>query len=252
MFDFSGKVVLITGATSGIGAVTAKAFGKAGAKVVVSGRREVDGNAVVAEIVKAGGTASFIRSDVSVEADVKALVEQTVAKYGRIDVAFNNAGVEHGGPLTEFNADDYRRVFDINVLGVFTSLKYEIAAMLKTGGGSIINTSSVVGQVAMAGASVYVASKHAVEGITKAAALEYAKQGIRVNAVAPGAIATDMIERFAGTADSDASKYIVGLHPIGRVGRSEEVAAAVMYLASSAASFTTGTTLPVDGGLLAQ
>lgn len=252
MSEFTGKVALVTGGTSGIGKATAIAFARAGAKVVVSGRREREGLAVVEEIRKAGGDAHFVRADVSQEADVKNLVDQTVARYGRLDVAFNNAGVEHTGPLTEFKVEDYRKIFDANVLGVFLSLKYEIPALLKAGGGAVINTSSIAGHVGMAGVGIYIASKHAVEGITKTAALEYARQGIRVNAVAPAAIVTDMVDRFVGGADSDQGKHLAGMHPVGRMGRPEEVAAAVLYLASDAAKFTTGVSLPVDGGWLAQ
>ncbi|MEZ6142649.1 MAG: glucose 1-dehydrogenase [Zavarzinella sp.] len=248
---FSGKVVLITGGTSGIGKVTALQFAHHGAKVVVAGRREKEGQDVVAEITKAGGEAIFVRTDVANEEDVKNLVDTTVTHFGRLDIAFNNAGVEYASPTTEFRVEDYQRVFDINVKGVFLSLKYEIPAMLKTGG-SIINTSSIAGHIGMAGAGIYIASKHAVEGITKTAALEFAQQNIRINAVAPGAIVTDMIERFAGPAGSEGNKMLAALHPVGRMGKSEEVAAAVLFLASDAASFTTGISLPVDGGFLAR
>ncbi|MDB5312661.1 MAG: short-chain dehydrogenase/reductase [Gemmataceae bacterium] len=250
MSRFDGKVALVTGGTSGIGKATALAFGAAGASVVVSGRREKEGAAVVDEITKAGGMAVFVRADVSREEDVKSLVERTVARFGRLDVAFNNAGVEFVGPLAEFNAEDYRRVFDINVLGVFLSLKYELPVMAKAGGGAVINTSSIAGHIGTANVGIYMASKHAVEGITKVAALEYAKQGVRVNAVAPGGIQTDMVDRFA--AGEEEKKYLAGLHPVGRIGRPEEVAAAVLYLASDEAKFTTGISLPVDGGFLAQ
>jgi NAD(P)-dependent dehydrogenase (short-subunit alcohol dehydrogenase family) len=252
MSRFNGKVVLVTGGTSGIGKVTALAFAKEGAKVVLSGRREQEGQAVVEEIKKAGGGAHFVRADVAQEADVKRLVDETVARFGRLDVAFNNAGVEWVGAFGEVTEADYRRIFDINVWGVITSMKYEIPAMLKTGGGAIINTSSVAGHIGLAGASVYIASKHAVEGLTKVIALEYAKQGIRVTAVAPAAIATDMLDRFVGGTDTEQGKGLAAAHPVGRVGRSEEVAAAVLYLASDAAKFTTGISLPVDGGYLAQ
>ncbi|MBY0456610.1 MAG: glucose 1-dehydrogenase [Gemmataceae bacterium] len=252
MARFTGKVVLVTGGTSGIGRATAGAFAREGAKVVVSGRREKEGLAVVEEIAKAGGTAHFVPADVAKEADVKRLVDATVAKFGRLDVAFNNAGVELVGPIPEVKEDDYRRVFDINVWGVLTSMKYEIPALLKVGGGAIVNTSSIVGHVGMAGVSVYVASKYAVEGLTRSAALEYAKQGIRVTAVAPAVVATEMFDRFAGGENSDAGKGMAAMHPVGRVGRAEEVAAAVLYLASDEAKFTTGISLPVDGGWLAQ
>ena len=250
--SFQNKVVLITGATSGIGKVSALAFGKAGAKVIVSGRREAEGLAVVAEIKAAGGEATFVKADVAVEKDVAALVAKTVATYGRIDIAFNNAGVELTGSIVDATEVDYRRVFDINVWGVLTSMKHEIPVMLKQGAGVIINTSSVAGHIGMAGASVYVASKHAVEGLTKAAAIEYAKQGIRVNAVAPAAIETDMMNRFTGGGNEEALAYMRTLHPVGRLGRSEEIANAVLFLASDAASFITGTSLNVDGGFLAQ
>jgi NAD(P)-dependent dehydrogenase (short-subunit alcohol dehydrogenase family) len=252
MATFNGKVALVTGGTSGIGKATAIAFAKAGAKVVLSGRREAEGQAVVAEIKKAGGVAHFIQADVAKEADVKRLVEATLAKFGRLDIAFNNAGVESMGPITEVSEAEYRRIFDINVWGVIASMKYEIPAMLKTGGGAIINTSSIAGHVGMGGVSVYIGSKHAVEGLTKSAAMEYATQGIRVTAVAPAGIATDMLDRFAGGEDSEQAKAFAARHPVGRFGRSEEVAAAVLYLASDEAKFTTGISLPVDGGWLAQ
>jgi NAD(P)-dependent dehydrogenase (short-subunit alcohol dehydrogenase family) len=252
MATFSGKVALVTGGTSGIGKATAIAFAREGAKVVLSGRREKEGLAVVAEITKAGGSAHFVQADVSKEADVKRLVEQTVAKFGRLDIAFNNAGVELAGPIVEVSEADYRRIFDINVWGVLTSMKYEVAAMLKTGGGAIVNTSSIAGHVGMAGVSVYIASKHAVEGLTKTAALEFARQGIRVNAVAPAGIDTDMADRFMGGAESEGKKAFGEMHPIGRLGRSEEVASAVLYLSSPTASFITGVSLLVDGGWVAK
>lgn len=249
--SFQNKVALVTGGTSGIGRATAIAFAQAGAKVVVSGRREKEGADVVAEIKAAGGEATFVKADISQEAGVKALVDQTLATYGRLDAAFNNAGVEWAGPLLEAKEEDYRKQFDTNVWGVVTSLKYEIPAMLKTGGGAIVNTSSVAGHIGMAGVSLYVGTKHAVEGITKSAALEFAKQGIRVNAVAPAAIETEMVERFVGK-EGPQRDYLTSLHPIGRIGRSEEIAGTVVFLCSEAASFITGESLKVDGGLTAQ
>ena len=252
MSRFNGKVVLVTGGTSGIGKATALAFAKEGAKVVLSGRREKEGLAVVEEIKKAGGAAHFVQADVAKEADVKRLVDETVAKFGRLDVAFNNAGVELLGPLAEVTEADYRRVFDINVWGVLAGMKHEIPAMLKTGGGAIINTTSTLGHVGIPGASVYVATKHAVEGLTKTAALECAKEGIRVTAVAPAATETEMIERFTGGTETEQGKGLAAMHPVGRMGRPDEIAAAVLYLASDAAKFTTGISLPVDGGWLAQ
>jgi NAD(P)-dependent dehydrogenase (short-subunit alcohol dehydrogenase family) len=251
MTRFNGKVVLVTGGTSGIGKATAIAFAQEGAKVVVSGRRAPEGERVADEIRAAGGDATFVRADVAKEADVKNLVEQTVAKYGRLDVAFNNAGVEHGGAAADFTEEDYRHVFDINVLGVGLSMKYEVAAMRKTGGGSIVNTSSVLGHVATRNAGIYNASKHAVEGLTKTAALELGVENIRVNAVAPGLIQTEMADRFLSGADEATRNFLRSSYAAGRFGKPEEVAAAVLYLASDAASFTTGTSLPVDSGQLA-
>jgi len=248
---FSGKTALVTGGTSGIGKTTALDFARAGARVVVSGRREKEGAEVVAEIKKLGGTAAFIRADVSKDADVKAMVDFTIATYGRLDIAFNNAGVEWIGPLDQATEADYRRVFDINVWGVLSSMRHEIPAMLKTGGGAIVNTSSVAGHVGMAQVSIYVASKHAVEGLTKSVALEFAKQNIRVNAVAPGPIATDMVDRFAGK-EGPMLDYLKSLVPLGRIGDSAQIAAAVLYLSSDDAKFTTGTSLVVDGGVIAQ
>jgi NAD(P)-dependent dehydrogenase (short-subunit alcohol dehydrogenase family) len=249
--DFTNKVVLVTGGTSGIGKATAIAFAKAGAKVVLSGRREAEGQAVVKEITAAGGTAKFVRADIALEADVKNLVEQTVATYGRLDAAFNNAGVESMKPLLEVTEADYRRTFDTNVWGVLTSMKYEIPAMLKNGGGAIVNTSSVAGHIGLAGASVYIGTKHAVEGLTKAAALEFGKQGIRINAVAPAVIETDMVDRFAGK-EGPMREYLASLHPIGRTGQPREIADVVLFLCSDAASFMLGESVKVDGGLTAQ
>jgi NAD(P)-dependent dehydrogenase (short-subunit alcohol dehydrogenase family) len=234
---FSGKVALVTGGTSGIGKTAAIEFARAGAKVVLTGRREKEGAQVVAEIKKLGGDAAFVRTDVAKDADVKAMVDFTVDKFDRLDVAFNNAGVEWKGPLDQATEAEYRRVFDINVWGVLNSMRHEIPVMLKNGGGAIVNNSSVAGHVGMGEVSIYIASKHAVEGLTKSVALEFARQNIRVNAVAPGVIATDMFARFAGEELGD---QIASMIPVGRKGATEEIAAAVLYLCSDDARFTTG------------
>jgi len=245
----NGKVALVTGGTSGIGKATAMAFTRAGAKVVLTGRREKEGAQVVAEIKKLGGDAAFVRADVAKDADVKAMVDFTVDKYGRLDVAFNNAGVEWKGPLGKATEAEYRRIFDINVWGVLNSMRHEIPVMLKNGGGAIVNTSSGAGHVGLPEVSVYVASKHAVEGLTKSVALEFARRNIRINAVAPGVIATEMFDRFAG---DELRGQITSMTPVGRLGAAEEIAAAVLYLCSDEAKFTIGTSLVVDGGYVAQ
>src|SRR3984893_12270498 len=249
--SYTNKIVLVTGGTSGIGKATALAFAEAGAKVVLTGRREKEGAEVAGEISRIGGTAAFVRADVAKNADVQDALEFVLSTHGRLDVAFNNAGVEIVGPLDQVTEEQYRRTFDINVWGVLNSMKHEIAAMLQTGGGAIVNTSSVAGHIALPQASLYVATKHAVEGLTKAVAPEFAKQGIRVNSVAPGTIATDMVDRMVGDA-GDARTWLLSLIPVGRFVASYDIAAAVLYLASDAAKFTTGTTLLVDGGWTAQ
>lgn len=246
------KVILITGGTSGIGKAAALRFGEAGAKVVLSGRREKEGVAVAAAIREKGGEATFIRADVAEEDELASLVERTVETYGKLDIAFNNAGVETAAPVTEVDRADYERTFNINVWGVLSAMKHEIPAMLANGGGAIINTSSIAGHIGMAGAGVYVASKHAVEGLTKSAALEHAARGIRINAISPGAIDTDMADRFAGEKGSEAREGIVAMHPIGRSGSPDEIADAVFFLASDQASFITGESLKVDGGWTAK
>jgi NAD(P)-dependent dehydrogenase (short-subunit alcohol dehydrogenase family) len=246
---FSGKVALVTGGTSGIGKATAIEFARAGAKVVLTGRREKEGAQVVAEIKKLDGEAAFVRADVGKDADVKRMVDFTVDKFGRLDIAFNNAGVEWKGPLDQATEVEYRRIFDVNVWGVLNSMRHEIPVMLKNGGGAIVNTSSVAGHVGLAQVSVYIASKHAVEGLTKSVALEFAKQNIRINAIAPGVIATEMWDRFAGDELRD---QVASIIPVARIGASEEIAAAVLYLCSDNARFTTGTSLVVDGGFIAQ
>jgi NAD(P)-dependent dehydrogenase (short-subunit alcohol dehydrogenase family) len=250
--SFENKVALVTGGTSGIGKAAALALAAAGAKVVVAGRRENEGREVVEAIEKLGGKALFVKTDVSREADVKALVDKTVATFGRLDFAFNNAGVEGAGLTTDQQTEEnYRQVFDINVRGTLFSMKHEIPAILKNSG-AIVNTSSVVGQVGLPGYGVYTASKHAVNGLTRSAALEFAKQGVRVNAVAFGTIQTPMIDRMVGESQTDNAKreWLAGMHPIGRIGTSEEAVQAVVALLDN--SFITGSILTVDGGWTAQ
>ncbi|QDL07472.1 short chain dehydrogenase [Brasilonema octagenarum UFV-E1] len=251
------KVALVTGGTSGIGRATAIAYAQQQAKVVVVGRRIDEGEETVRLIQEAGGEAIFVQSDVTKEADVKAMVDKAVDVFGRLDIAFNNAGTADENPsLIEQTEAEYDRTMNVNVKGVWLSMKHEIAQMLKQGSGSfasggtmcIVNTASAVGVVALPSIPLYTASKHAVVGLTKAAALQYAKAGIRINVVAPGSIATDMFE----SAQDEAKAYLAGLHPIGRVGTPLEVANAVLFLSSDMASFVTGETLMVDGGYVAQ
>ena len=243
----SHPVVLITGALTGIGRATAIAFAKEGAKFIVSGRHEDAGQQLATELRKLGAEAEFIRADVRHDDDVRDLVERTVARYGRLDVAVNNAGTEgNPGPVTEQTVETYAATFDTNVLGVILSLKHEVRAMQGQGSGSIINISSTYGHEGAAGASVYAGSKHAVEGITRSVAREIAKSGIRVNGVAPGPTDTGMLTRFTRTPENKAA-LATGV-PLGRLGLSEEVARAIVFIASDEASFITGHVLHVDGG----
>ena len=240
-------VVLITGALTGIGRAVALAFAAEGSRIVVSGRREEAGQALAAELRGLGAEAEFVRADVRHEADVLALVDRTVELFGRLDAAVNTAGTEGQlGPVTEQSADSYAATFDTNVLGTLLSMKHELRVMQAQGSGSIINISSTYGHLGARGASVYSASKHAVEGLTKSAALEVAGSGVRVNAVAPGPVETAMLNRFTGSAERKAG-LVAGV-PLQRVGEPDEIANAIVFLASSRSSFTTGQVLSVDGG----
>lgn len=248
----SKNVVLITGALTGIGRATALAFAREGTDLAVSGRRDEAGQALAAELRALGVRAEYLRADVRVEADVRALVEQVVERFGRLDVAINNAGTEGQlGPLTEQSEDNYRATFDTNVLGTLLSLKHEMRVMLKQGHGAIVNLSSIAGQVGFPGAAVYVASKHAVEGLTKSAALEGAAAGVRVNAVAPGPVQTEMLDRFTGGNEDAKSGFLASL-PARRAGTPEEIAQTIVFLAGDKARFLTGQCVNVDGGFTAQ
>jgi NAD(P)-dependent dehydrogenase (short-subunit alcohol dehydrogenase family) len=241
-------VILITGALTGIGRAAAVAFAKQGAKVVVSGRRDEAGNALAQELRSLGAEAEFINADVRSDDNVRALVETTVERFGRLDVAVNNAGTEGQlGSITVQTADTYAATFDTNVLGVLLSMKHEVRAMQEQGSGSIINISSTYGHEGAAGAAVYVGSKHAVEGISKSVALELVNTGIRVNVVAPGTTDTGMLTRFTGTPEKKAG--LVATVPMERLGRPEEIAAGIVFIASDEASYITGHVLNVDGGL---
>jgi NAD(P)-dependent dehydrogenase (short-subunit alcohol dehydrogenase family) len=240
-------VVLITGALTGIARATALSFAKKGAKVVASGRHDDAGAALLAELRAAGAEAAFIRADVRHEEDVRALVDETVKHFGRLDVAVNAAGTEgKPGPATEQTAETYAATFDTNVLGTILSMKHELRVMQAQGSGSIINISSTFGHEGGAGASIYAASKHAVEGLTKSVALEFGSSGIRVNAVAPGPIQTAMLDRFTG--GEEVKAYLATLNAQKRIGQPDEIARAVLYLASDDASFVTGHIMNVDGG----
>jgi NAD(P)-dependent dehydrogenase (short-subunit alcohol dehydrogenase family) len=244
-------VVLITGALTGIGRATALAFARDGARLVVSGRREEAGHALVDELKALGAEAHFIRADVRHEAEVSALIDGAVARFGRLDVAVNNAGVEGaGGSVAAQTPQTYADVFDTNVLGVLLSLKHELRVMGPQGSGAIVNVSSIAGKQGFAGAGVYVASKFAVEGLTRTAALEALPFGVRINAVAPGPIETPMIDRFTGN-DAAAKAGFLSLIPAGRAGTPEEVAQTILFLASNKASFIFGQSLNVDGAMTA-
>ena len=244
----SKPVVLITGALTGIGRATALAFAHEGARLIVSGRHEEEGHALARELRGLDTEAEFVKADVRKEGDVRSLIDKAVARFGQLDVAVNNAGTEgQSGPLTEQTSENYAATFDTNVLGVLLSLKHELRVMSSQRRGSIINVSSVAGQIGFAGASVYVASKHAVEGLTKSAALEAAPAGVRVNAVAPGPIETPMLNRFVGSEDNK-KRFLQQQIPLQRAGEANEIAQTILFLASGKASYITGQSYVVDGG----
>lgn len=248
----NSPAVLITGALTGIGRAAAFAFAREGSRVVISGRREEAGHTLAAELRALGAEAEFLRADVRFEAEVRSVVEQTVELFGRIDVAVNNAGIESQlAPIVEQSVANYEATFAVNVLGTLLSLKHEMRVMLPQGSGSIINLSSVAGQVGMAGASVYAASKHAVEGLTKCAALEGASAGVRVNAVAPGPVATEMLDRFVGGSE-EGKASLLSTVPARRAATPEEIAQTIVFLASDKARYLTGQSVTVDGGYTAQ
>lgn len=250
--NLSGKVAFITGASTGIGRATAVAFAKAGASVAVVDTNTDAGLLTAKMVVESGGNSRFFKCDVSQGAEVKKAVDETVKEFGRIDFAFNNAGIEGEQSVTpDCTEENWNKVINVNLKGVWLCMKYQIPQMLKQGGGSIINCSSIAGLVGFPGIPAYVASKHAVIGLTKTAALEYAKSNIRVNAICPGVIQTPMIDRFTH-GEAQIKKQLADGEPVGRIGQPEEVAAAALWLGSSASSFVTGHSLVVDGGWVAQ
>ena len=250
--DMTGKVALVTGASRGIGTAVARAFHEAGADVAIAARDAEALRRLADELGSSGGRALAITADVSDPASVTAMVTSILDEFGRLDFACNNAGIEQDiQPLQEQTEETFDRIMNINVKGVWLSMKHEIPAMLRTGGGAIVNLTSVAGVIGMSGLDIYVASKHAVIGLTKTAALAFGKSNIRVNAVGPAAIQTPMFDRFTH-GDAKMLSAFANLHPIGRIGQPEEVAEAVVWLCSDKASFVTGHTLMVDGGFTAQ
>ena len=252
MSELSGKVAIVTGASTGIGRAAAFALAAAGATVVVADVDVVRGEQVASGISDTGGTAMFVATDVTDDASVAALVSKTVVRFGGVDVAFNNAGIEGSpAPTAECTPENWQRTLAVNLTGVWSCMRHEIPAMLERGGGAIVNMSSVAGLVGFASSPAYVASKHGVVGLTKTAALEYAEQGIRVNAICPGVIDTEMIERFTG-GQPEAETAMIAIEPVGRLGRPEEIADAVVWLCTERSSFVTGQAIAVDGGFVAR
>lgn len=248
---FDGLVAVVTGAASGIGRAAALLYAQNGAKVVVSDLDEAKGNETVQLISKAGGQAAFVRSDVSRPEDCQKFVNTAIEKYGRLDMALNNAGIGgEANPTADYSVEGWEKIIAVNLSSVFYCMKYEIPAMLKNGGGAIVNMSSILGQVGFAGSPGYVAAKHGVVGLTQNTAMEYAQQGIRVNAVGPGFISTPLIAEFEN--DQKLNEMLISLHPMGRLGKPEEVAELVIWLSSKKASFITGSYYPIDGGYLAR
>jgi NAD(P)-dependent dehydrogenase (short-subunit alcohol dehydrogenase family) len=249
--NFDDKVVLITGAGNGIGRATALAFAQQGASIVVADINRDDGEKTTAMITEAGGAATFILCDVTKDHDVQSMVNGTLETYGKLDIAFNNAGIEiEQSKLADGDEATYDKIMDVNVKGVWRCMKYQIPALLQQSTSAIVNTASIAGLGAAPKMSIYSASKHAVIGLTKSAAVEYGKKGLRVNAICPAVIDTEMFRR-ATQNDPQKEQYVRSLHPVGRIGQAEEVAAAVLYLCSDLAGFTTGIALPIDGGATA-
>ena len=245
------KVAIVTGGSSGIGRVTAIALAKRGVKITVAARRVKEGEETVRLVEEAGSEGIFVKTDVANEDDIRSLVERSTKSYGRLDYAFNNAGIEEiMTPFTDQKSEIFDQIMNINVKGVWLSMKYEIPEMIKSGGGAIVNNSSVAGIIGFPQMPIYIASKHAVLGLTKSAALEYAKSGIRINAIAPGGVVTDMAERVFG--DNQLLETLMSMHPIGRIADPEEIANAVVWLLSDKASFVLGHTLIVDGGSVSR
>jgi NAD(P)-dependent dehydrogenase (short-subunit alcohol dehydrogenase family) len=249
--NFADKVVLITGAGNGIGRATALAFAQQGASIVVADMSRSAGEETTALITQAGGIASFILCDVTKDQDVQSMVDGTIEIYGKLDIAFNNAGIEiESSKLADGTEETYDKIMDVNVKGVWRCMKYQIPELLKQSASAIVNTASIAGLGAAPKMSVYSASKHAVIGLTKSAAVEYGKKGLRVNAICPAVIDTEMFRR-ATENDPQKAEFVKSMHPVGRIGQPEEVAAAVLYLCSDLAGFTTGVALPIDGGATA-